>query len=186
MAQIAHQLQSKFQPFTRQWPRDKRCAAEALPEAARAEFISDWRAFGHIQHQPAPARAELAHRHMWTRIQIQLAMELKGGLDPSPDRPGLNPRAHGHVHPPRTRIRRPISIATCAGLTGLIQKLCGCDLSKCPRLGSYCCHARALITLNAKPTPPGVLREARMERLMGGRGARLGRCREPCRSESFL
>ena len=29
-------------------------------------------------------------------------------------------------------------------------------MSKCPRLGSYCCHARALITLNAEPTPPGV------------------------------
>ena len=29
-------------------------------------------------------------------------------------------------------------------------------MSKCPRPGSYCCHARALITLNAEPTPPGV------------------------------
>ena len=31
-----------------------------------------------------------------------------------------------------------------------------------------------------------VLREARRGRLMGGRGARLGRCREPCRPKSFL
>ena len=29
-------------------------------------------------------------------------------------------------------------------------------MSKCPRLGSYCCHARALITLNAEPTSPDV------------------------------
>ena len=32
---------------------------------------------------------------------------------------------------------------------------------------------------------PRLLRVARRERVMGGRGARLGRCREPCKSESL-